>query len=144
MNEGLDQFAAGGNEALRVSVLMPAFNEAATVGIVLRRVLQLGPLVHEIVVVDDGSTDATPKAIEAVAREDARIKFIRQDRNRGKTAAISRAIQEATGDCLIVQDADLEYDPTEIPEVIAPIAQGRADVVYGSRFMVRRAARVLY
>jgi len=139
-----DPFAAGTNDALRVSVLMPAFNEAATVGIVLRRVLELGSIVHEVIVVDDGSTDATAKAIEMVAREDARVKFIREEHNRGKTAAISRAIEEVTGDCVIIQDADLEYDPTEIPDVIAPIAEGRADVVYGSRFMVRRAARVLY
>lgn len=129
---------------LTLSVLMPAYNEERTIETVLRRVLALAVNLKEIVVVDDGSTDRTPQILEKLAGEDSRIRFLRMDRNRGKTAAIARAIREASGDILIVQDADLEYDPAEIPDVIAPILQGRADVVYGSRFMVRKAARVLY
>jgi len=129
---------------LTLSVLMPAYNEQRTIETVLRRVLALAVNLKEIVVVDDGSTDRTPQIVEQLAGEDGRIRFLRMDRNRGKTAAIARAIREASGDILIVQDADLEYDPAEIPDVIAPILQGRADVVYGSRFMVRKAARVLY
>lgn len=129
---------------LTLSVLMPAYNEERTIETVLRRVLALAVNLKEIVVVDDGSTDRTPQILEKLAGEDSRIRFLRMDRNRGKTAAIARAIREASGDILIVQDADLEYDPAEIPDVIAPILQGQADVVYGSRFMVRKAARVLY
>lgn len=129
---------------LTLSVLTPAYNEERTIEGVLRRVLGLDVRLKELVVVDDGSTDQTPQIVRRLATEDARVRFLQMDRNRGKTAAIARAIQEATGDILIVQDADLEYDPREIPEVIAPIIHGQADVVYGSRFMVRKAARVLY
>ena len=131
-------------DSLTLSVLMPAYNEAETIGEVLRRVLRIPVALREIVVVDDGSTDATASIVEAVMREDARVRLLRQPHNQGKTAAIQRALDEATGDLIIIQDADLEYDPAEIPEVIAPIRSGRADVVYGSRFMVRKAARVLY
>lgn len=129
---------------LTLSVLMPAYNEERTIEGVLRRVLALDVDLKEVVVVDDGSTDRTARIVQQLAAEDARIRFLKMDRNRGKTAAIARAIQEAAGDILIVQDADLEYDPAEIREVIAPILHGQADVVYGSRFMVRKAARVLY
>ncbi|GIW92964.1 MAG: glycosyl transferase [Pirellulaceae bacterium] len=133
-----------GNLPESVSVLMPAYNEEATIERVLRRVLRLGDLVQEVIVVDDGSTDSTPRIVEGLARQDARIRFFQQPYNQGKTAAIARAIQEARGEILIIQDADLEYDPAEIPDVVRPIREGKADVVYGSRFLVRRAARVLY
>jgi glycosyltransferase involved in cell wall biosynthesis len=93
-------------------------------------------------VVDDGSTDDTPRRVETFS--DPRVRLLRQPANAGKTAAIARAVEEARGKILIVQDADLEYDPSEIPHVVAPILEGRADVVYGSRFLVRRAARVIY
>lgn len=131
-------------EASPLSVLMPVYNEAQTVEQILRRVLALGTVVKEVVVVDDGSVDATPAIVARLAAEEPRIRYVRQPSNQGKTAAIARAVAEARGEILIVQDADLEYDPDEIPEVIAPILKGNADVVYGSRFMVRRAARVLY
>jgi len=131
-------------EQLSLSVLMPAYNEAQTIETVLRRVLRIPVALHEVVVVDDGSADGTAAVVEAVAREDQRVRLLQQPANKGKTAAIQRALDEATGDIIIIQDADLEYDPAEIPEVIAPILTGQADVVYGSRFMVRRAARVLY
>ncbi len=130
--------------ALTLSILMPAYNEQHTIERILRRVLALDVNLKEVVVVDDGSTDETAQIVERVAAEDARVRLLQLDRNRGKTAAIARALKEASGDIFIVQDADLEYDPTEIPEVIAPILEGQADVVYGSRFMVRKAARVLY
>jgi glycosyltransferase involved in cell wall biosynthesis len=129
---------------IRLSVLVPAYNEEPTVAELLRRVLDLGGLVHEIVVVDDGSQDATVAEVQRVAAEDPRVRLVQLKTNQGKTAAIRRAIEEATGDCLIVQDADLEYDPAEIPDVVAPIRQGLADVVFGSRFLVRKATRVLY
>lgn len=127
-----------------ISVLVPAYNEQGTIGRLLRSVLELGPVVKEVVVVDDGSTDRTAAVVEGVAQSDARVLLVRLPRNQGKTAAVREALGRATGEVIIVQDADLEYDPAEIPEVIAPILAGRADVVYGSRFLVRKAARVLY
>ncbi len=127
-----------------LSVLMPVYNEERTVAEVLAKVLRLPIALKEVVVVDDGSSDRSAAVVERIASEDRRVRLVRLDRNRGKTAAIARALQEATGELIIIQDADLEYDPGEIPELIAPIVEGRADVVYGSRFMVRRAARVLY
>lgn len=131
-------------QPLSLSVLMPAYNEEKTIEAVLRKVLALDVHLKEVVVVDDGSTDRTHEIVEQLSTEDDRIRLVQMDRNRGKTAAISRALKEAAGEILIIQDADLEYDPSEIPEVISPILQGQADVVYGSRFMVRKAARVLY
>jgi glycosyltransferase involved in cell wall biosynthesis len=107
-------------------------------------VLALGPVVKEVVVVDDGSTDATADAVRRAAAGQPKVRFFPQPVNQGKTAAIRRALEEATGEIVIIQDADAEYDPAEIPEVIDPILKGHADVVYGSRFLVRKAARVLY
>ncbi|HVJ80651.1 MAG TPA: glycosyltransferase family 2 protein [Planctomycetia bacterium] len=127
-----------------LSVLVPAYNEERTIENVLRQVLKLGGLLREIVVVDDGSRDGTARVVEGLAAGEPKIRFFRQEKNGGKTAAIGRALAEAQGEILIVQDADLEYDPSEIPAVIAPIIDGHADVCYGSRFLVRRAARVLY
>jgi glycosyltransferase involved in cell wall biosynthesis len=129
---------------MEVSVLIPAYNEERTIGSVLRRVLALPLPIREVVVVDDGSGDGTAGIVSEVQTDDPRVVLLRQDRNLGKTAAIARALEHASGDILIVQDADLEYDPAEIPEIIAPIASGQADVVFGSRFLVRRATRVLY
>jgi len=132
-----------GSSTLTLGVLVPAYDEEATIGDLLGRLLAV-PGIDEVVVVDDGSTDATADVVEGLAARDARLRLVRQPENAGKTAAIQRAIDEATSDILIVQDADLEYDPDEIPEVVAPIRAGRADIAYGSRFLVRRAARVLY
>lgn len=127
-----------------LSVLIPAFNEEVTIEVVLRRVLELGSILKEVVIVDDGSTDETARIIESLTVEQPLLRFFRFQRNRGKTAAIREALEKATGEIIIIQDADLEYDPSEIPTVIAPILEGQADVVYGSRFLVRKAARVLY
>ncbi len=127
-----------------LSVLVPVFNEEHTIEAVIRAVLKLGTVVKEIVVVDDGSTDGTAQVVARLAAGEPRIRFTRLERNQGKTAAIRQAIAIASGDILIIQDADLEYDPAEIPDVIEPILAGKADVVYGSRFLVRRATRVLY
>jgi glycosyltransferase involved in cell wall biosynthesis len=128
----------------KLSVLVPVYNEEATIRTVLRRVLDLGDLLKEVIVVDDGSTDGTAARVEEVAGGEPLVRFFQLPRNQGKTAAIRHALARAEGDIIIIQDADLEYDPAEIPEVIAPILSGVADVVYGSRFLVRRAARVLY
>ena len=128
----------------RLSVLVPVYNEEATVDEILTRVLALGPVVKEIVVVDDGSTDKTAAIVRARADRDPKVRFFQAPKNQGKTAAIKQALANATGEVVIIQDADLEYDPAEIPEVIGPILSGVADVVFGSRFLVRKAARVLY
>lgn len=127
-----------------LSVLIPAFNEERTILPVLRKVLALGSLVREIIVVDDGSRDRTPELVQDFAAHHSLIRFLRLSKNGGKTAAIQRALDMATGEVIIVQDADLECDPAEIPNVVAPILAGDADVVYGSRFLVRRAGRVVY
>ena len=124
-----------------VSVRVPAYNEEKTIGTVLSKLLAL-PIVKEVIVVDDCSTDGTAHVVDSIP--DSRIHYIKQPKNAGKTAAIQRALQEVTGDVVIIQDADLEYDPAEIPSVVEPILLDYADVVYGSRFLIRRAARVLY
>jgi glycosyltransferase involved in cell wall biosynthesis len=117
--------------ALRVSILIPAYNEAATVRQVLERVAAL-PLDTEIVVVDDGSTDDTPAILAGWAggRDDT---VVLTQPNLGKGAAVRAAIARASGDICVIQDADLEYDPEDLPRLVRPIADGYADVVYGSR-----------
>ena len=127
-----------------LSVLIPVYNEEQTIGEVIQRVLAQDINLREIVVVDDGSTDGTADAVSGIAEGDSRVRFFRLTRNQGKTSAVRHALKHARGDVLIIQDADMEYDPSEIPDVIAPILEGSADVVYGSRFLVRRASRVLY
>lgn len=141
---------------MKVSILVPAYNEQATIAIVLRKLIavdltdkKIGLQVdREIIVVDDGSSDGTHEAVEAFLQNNPsashQIRLIRQPRNMGKTAAIATAIDAASGQVLIIQDADLEYDPKEIPGVLYPIFENWADVVYGSRFLVKKASRVLY
>jgi glycosyltransferase involved in cell wall biosynthesis len=114
-----------------VSVLVPAFNEAATIEGVLRRVAEL-PLRTEIVVVDDGSTDATPQILARLAGELPALRTEHKP-NAGKGSAVRRAIALSTGDYVVVQDADLEYDPADIPVLLGPLFDGRADAVYGTR-----------
>lgn len=116
-----------------VSIIIPAYNEADTIVQAIERVRAV-PLQKEILVVDDGSTDATPQLLA----EQSDLVVLRHERNLGKGMAIRTAIAHATGDIIIIQDADLEYDPMDIPRVIAPIAEGKADVVYGSRFLTAR------
>jgi glycosyltransferase involved in cell wall biosynthesis len=116
-----------------LSVVIPVYNEAATLREVLAAV-EAVPLDKEIVLVDDGSTDGTR---EVLAEYDARpgYRVLLQPRNQGKGAAVRRGIAEATGELILIQDADLEYDPREYPRLVEPILEGRADVVYGARFM---------
>ena len=116
----------------RLSVVIPVYNERSTIEEVLRRVQQVD-IDKEIVVVDDGSTDGTRELLERICV--ANVKVIFQPANRGKGAALRRGFLEATGDIVIVQDADLEYDPQEYLRLIDPIQRGMADVVYGSRFL---------
>jgi glycosyltransferase involved in cell wall biosynthesis len=125
-----------------VSVIVPCFNEKSTIMPLLQQVMA-APFDKEIVVVDDGSTDGTRDILDAQAKGLDRVRIVMQERNQGKGAALRRGFAEAKGDIVIVQDADLEYDPNEIPQVIAPIVDGHADVVYGSRFL-GGPHRVLY
>ncbi len=124
-----------------LSVIIPAFNEESTICTVLAQVCNLD-FVRQVVVVDDCSTDSTYTRVRHFGH--SKVHLIRQEKNQGKTAAIRRGLQAVTGEITIFQDADLEYDPGEIEEVIRPILENRADAVYGSRFLVRRATRVLY
>ena len=126
-----------------LSVVIPAYNEQGTLAGVVQRVLSI-PYLLEIVVVDDCSTDKTGEIAQELARLHPRVRVISHSVNRGKTEALKTGFSVTSGEVVIVQDADLEYDPSEITDVIAPILDGEADVVYGSRFLVRRAARVLY
>lgn len=124
-----------------LSVVVPAYNEEATIAGVLQ-CLQSLSFLKEVIVVDDGSTDATCQKVQALGLP--KVCLIRSEENKGKTAAVRRGLQEVTGAITIIQDADLEYDPKEIGDVILPIVQHKADVVYGSRFRVKKASRVLY
>ncbi|HET9718544.1 MAG TPA: glycosyltransferase family 2 protein, partial [Solirubrobacteraceae bacterium] len=124
-----------------LSVVVPAYNEAATIVTLLTRVLE-SPLVAEVLVVDDGSTDETLALARSL--DDARLRVFTQPRNMGKGAALRRGFSEAIAQYVVVQDADLEYDPAEYPHLLEPLLAGRADVVFGSRFLSDRPHRVLY
>jgi len=127
---------------VKVSVVIPVYNERATIEEILRRIGAV-PLDKEIIVVDDGSSDGTREWLVG-AHEQLGIRLIVHDRNTGKGASLRDGFREATGDIVIVQDADLEYDPQDYPRLIEPIVSGRADVVYGSRFLGSEPHRVLY
>jgi glycosyltransferase involved in cell wall biosynthesis len=118
-----------------LSVVMPVYNEQATIEEIIRRVLAV-PVRTELIIVDDGSTDGTRPILQRLSG-DLPIKVILQPANGGKGAALRRGFQDVTGDLVVIQDADLEYSPEEFPELIELICQGRADVVYGSRFLGR-------
>jgi glycosyltransferase involved in cell wall biosynthesis len=129
-----------------VSVVVPCFNEEATIESLLERVLLADTigLTLDVTVVDDASTDKSREAVGRAAQRDGRLLLLRHERNRGKGAAIRTGIASAKGDVILLQDADLEYDPAEYPRLLRPIVEGLADVVYGSRFRSSEPARVLY
>lgn len=124
-----------------LSVVMACFDEQDTVLEIIDRVLA-SPVVQELVVVDDHSTDKTPALLATI--DDPRVRVILQDRNRGKGAALSKGFSHARAPYVVVQDADLEYDPSDYPALLGPLWSGQADVVYGSRFLAGRPHRVLY
>lgn len=133
---------------MKLTVLMPVYNEEGTVQEVLEKVSAvklIGGVEKEIIVIDDGSKDKTPQLIQSYidAHPQMKIKFIRQPKNQGKGAVIRKAIVEAGGDYLVIQDGDLEYNPEELNLLLQPVYQGHADVVYGSRFMGSCPHRVL-
>ncbi len=126
-----------------LSVVVPVYNEEDTLATIVDKLLRL-PQLLEMVIVDDCSTDKTSEILRRLKEEHKEIQAVRHEKNSGKTEALKTGFRLTKGDIVIVQDADLEYAPEEIPSVIAPILDGHADVVFGSRFLVKKATRVLY
>jgi glycosyltransferase involved in cell wall biosynthesis len=131
-----------------LSVIIPAYNESKTIGDILHKVsgLEIPGIDLEIIVVNDCSTDDTKALIEEFmsVHSDKNVKLLNQEKNEGKGAAIHRGIREASGDYLLIQDADLEYDPKEYRDLLKPVLNGQADVVYGSRFVGANPHRILF
>ena len=128
---------------MKLSVIIPVYNEAATIAELISRVHAVD-VPKQIIVVDDGSTDGTCEVLEVLNGRYDNMRVIRQPRNRGKGAALRLGFQHATGDFVLVQDADLEYDPAEYSVLLKPLIEGKADVVYGSRFLTTKQHRVLF
>lgn len=131
---------------MKLSIVIPVFNEAATLREIVRRVLAEGiDAEKELILIDDGSSDGTRLLYDEIQSEHAgqNIRIFLHERNRGKGAALRTGFHQVTGDIVLVQDADLEYDPRDYPKLLAPILEGKADVVYGSRFVGGEAHRVL-
>ena len=134
---------------LKLSIIIPAYNEEKTIEAILDRVLEVqltDDMEKELIIVDDHSSDGTAAFIQAYSEKhpDGGIRFFRHDRNSGKGAALRTGIEHATGDFVVIQDADLEYDPNEYNLLLQPLLDGHADVVYGSRYAGGKAHRILF
>jgi len=140
----MNQTATPPSAPLLLSVIVPAYNEEKTIATVIHSLVEMIPANSEIIVINDGSKDRTLEIVRGLCEKFTNLRLIDQPRNMGKTAALVTGFAASSGEIVIIQDADLEYDPTDIAGVIEPIIKGKADVVYGSRFLIRRAARVLY
>ena len=126
----------------KLSIIIPVYNEVKTIREIIKRVQATG-VVDEILAIDDGSTDGSRELLENISKE-GKVKVISHDHNQGKGKAVRTGIQNASGDLILIQDADLEYDPREYPNLLKPIQEGIADVVYGSRFLGAGRRPVLY
>jgi glycosyltransferase involved in cell wall biosynthesis len=134
---------------MKLSVVMPVYNEQATLREVISKVLAVplstgNEIEIELICVDDGSTDSSRQILADLAAAHPQLRVLLQPKNMGKGAALRRGIQESNGDFVLIQDADLEYDPSEYPSLLHPLLEGKADVVYGSRFLGSAPHRVLY
>lgn len=128
-----------------LSLVMPVFNERRTLRTIVRRVFEAPlPVPIELIAVDDGSTDGSAEVLRTLAESDPRLRVLQHRRNRGKGASIRTALPHARGEIVVIQDADLEYDPNDLPRLVQPILDGRADAVFGSRFLSGEYRRVLY
>ena len=129
-----------------LSIIMPCYNEKQTIKKIIEEVMAvgLGSTKKEIIIVDDGSKDGTRNILKKLAAKNKAIRLIFQETNQGKGAALKRGILESTGDVVVIQDADLEYDPQEYVRLLYPIERGHADVVYGSRFIGGEPHRIIY
>ncbi len=127
---------------MKLSIIIPVYNEQKTIREIIRRVEATG-LVDEILAVDDGSTDGSREILDEIA-VDGRVRVVHHERNQGKGKAVRTGIENASGDLLLIQDADLEYDPREYPTLLKPVQEGIADVVYGSRFLGAGRRPVLF
>lgn len=130
----------------KLSIIMPCYNEKDTIRTILDEVMSvdLGTTKKEIIIIDDGSKDGTRDILKNLAKTNKSIRLIFQEHNQGKGAALKRGILESTGDVVVIQDADLEYDPEEYKRLLYPIERGHADVVYGSRFIGGEPHRIIY
>jgi glycosyltransferase involved in cell wall biosynthesis len=129
----------------QLSIVIPVYNERETITELVQRVLAVDyGCEYELVIVDDGSTDGTKEVLDELSSSSDRINVVYQEFNQGKGAACRRGVQSAAGEIVIIQDADLEYDPREIPSLVGLIHQDRADVVFGTRFLSHGPHRVLY
>jgi len=127
---------------MKLTIIIPVYNEVKTIQEIIQRVQATG-LADEILAIDDGSTDGSRAILENLSKE-GKVKVIYHDHNQGKGKAVRTGIQNASGDLILIQDADLEYDPREYPNLLRPIQEGIADVVYGSRFLGAGRRPVLF
>ncbi|HLN15149.1 MAG TPA: glycosyltransferase family 2 protein [Acidimicrobiales bacterium] len=133
MSDGTEEAREDGRAYRSMTVIVPVYNERSTVAEIVRRVRAAKvPVVVDVVLVDDGSTDGSDKVMRAI--EDSTVRVVTHERNLGKGAAVRTGLEHARGDLVLIQDADLEYDPDDWPELLAPMLKGKARVVYGSRF----------